>query len=73
MLKPFNLIPIYRDFIWDGKRLRPEAEVAELEGKAFLGHKVVAKTGNRFPLLIKLLDCSKWLFLNEAITVYGSE
>jgi mannose-6-phosphate isomerase len=89
MLKPFKVNPIYRDYVWGGKRLRPEAEitaeawivyaddivadgpyagqtlgkVAELEGKALLGTRVVAQTGRRFPLLIKLLDCNQWLSL----------
>jgi mannose-6-phosphate isomerase len=89
MLKPFKLIPTYRDYVWGGKRLRPEAEitaeawvvytediiadgdyagqtlgqVAELEGEALLGARVLAQTGKRFPLLIKLLDCNKWLSL----------
>jgi mannose-6-phosphate isomerase len=89
MLIPFKLTPTYRDYVWGGKRLRPEAEitaeawivyeedkiadgpyagqtlakVVELEGEALLGIKVVALTGNRFPLLIKLLDCAKWLSL----------
>ncbi|MHC1739763.1 MAG: type I phosphomannose isomerase catalytic subunit [Anaerolineaceae bacterium] len=89
MLIPFKLQPIYRDYVWGGKRLRPNAEitaeawivsaedlvldgpysgktlanVAELEGEAFLGTQVTRQTGNRFPLLIKLLDCSKWLSL----------
>ena len=89
MLFPFRLTPIYRDYVWGGKRLRPEAEitaeawiiydgnkvadglfagemlaqVAEREGAALLGNKVAALTGNRFPLLIKLLDCASWLSL----------
>ena len=89
MLYPFKLTPTYRDYVWGGKRLRPEAyitaeawvvyaedkvvegqyagktlaEVAELEGEALLGSRVVAQTGKRFPLLIKLLDCARWLSL----------
>jgi mannose-6-phosphate isomerase len=89
MLDPFRLIPTYRDYVWGGKRLRPEAditaeawivyeedrvadgahagktlaEVAELEGVALLGSRAVAQTGRRFPLLIKLLDCARWLSL----------
>jgi len=89
MLYPFKLTPTYRDYVWGGKRLRPEAaitaeawvvyeedqvaegvyigktlaEVAELEGEALLGSQVVAQTGKRFPLLIKLLDCARWLSL----------
>jgi len=89
MLHPFKLTPTYRDYVWGGKRLRPQAaitaeawvvyegdqvadgpyagkslaEVAELEGEALLGKKAVALTGKRFPLLIKLLDCARWLSL----------
>ncbi|MCW1968099.1 MAG: class I mannose-6-phosphate isomerase [Anaerolineae bacterium] len=37
------------------------AEVAEQQGAALLGAKVVAQTGHRFPLLIKLLDAADWL------------
>jgi mannose-6-phosphate isomerase len=89
MLLPFKLTPIYRDYVWGGKRLRPDAditaeawvvyeedrladgpyagrtlaEVVELEGAALLGAKPLALTGRRFPLLIKLLDCARWLSL----------
>ncbi len=89
MLHPFKLTPSYRDYVWGGKRLRPDAditaeawvvyeedlvvdgpytgktlaEVAELEGEALLGSQAVALTGKRFPLLIKLLDCARWLSL----------
>jgi mannose-6-phosphate isomerase len=38
-------------------------EVAGDFGEAFLGAKVVSRTGTRFPLLIKLLDCAQWLSL----------
>jgi mannose-6-phosphate isomerase len=40
---------------------RTLAEVAEAQGAALLGPSVVAHTGRRFPLLIKLLDCADWL------------
>ena len=89
MLTPFKLTPTYRDYVWGGKRLRPEAdvtaeawivyeedkvadgqyagktlaEVVEREGEALLGSKAVTLTGKRFPLLIKLLDCARWLSL----------
>ena len=89
MLYPFKLTPTYRDYVWGGKRLRPEADitaeawvvyeedkvadgpyagktladVVEREGEALLGSKTVTLTGKRFPLLIKLLDCSQWLSL----------
>jgi mannose-6-phosphate isomerase len=32
-------------------------------GGAFLGSKAMSRTGTRFPLLIKLLDCAQWLSL----------
>ena len=37
------------------------AEAARESGAALLGEKVLARTGTRFPLLIKLLDCNQWL------------
>ncbi|MCS6909449.1 MAG: hypothetical protein NZM11_02610, partial [Anaerolineales bacterium] len=40
---------------------RTLAEVAEAQGQALLGANAVARTGRRFPLLIKLLDCADWL------------
>ena len=36
-------------------------EAAQELGSALLGDQVVARTGMRFPLLIKLLDCNEWL------------
>jgi mannose-6-phosphate isomerase len=85
----FQLIPVYRDYVWGGRRLRPEAErtaeawvvfegdrirsgplagltlaeAAEKQGAALLGTRAFARTGTRFPLLIKLLDCADWLSL----------
>jgi mannose-6-phosphate isomerase len=38
-------------------------EAASFHGEALLGKKAFAKTGDRFPLLIKLLDCAQWLSL----------
>ena len=38
-------------------------EVASQFGEAFLGAKAMSRTGTRFPLLIKLLDCAEWLSL----------
>jgi len=38
-------------------------EVAEEFGNALLGEKTTSRTGTRFPLLIKLLDCAEWLSL----------
>jgi mannose-6-phosphate isomerase len=42
---------------------RTLGDVAVEFGEAFLGAKVVSRTGTRFPLLIKLLDCAQWLSL----------
>jgi len=39
------------------------SEAASQEGEALLGRTAVEKTGDRFPLLIKLLDCANWLSL----------
>ena len=39
------------------------SEAAMQEGETLLGRAVVEKTGDRFPLLIKLLDCADWLSL----------
>jgi mannose-6-phosphate isomerase len=89
LLTPFKLIPTYKDYVWGGKRLRPEAKVtaeawvvyegnliedgvyagltlaqaAERESSALLGRRACELTGSRFPLLIKLLDCARWLSL----------
>lgn len=38
-------------------------EVAQQYGNDLLGAKPVSRTGTRFPLLIKLLDCAEWLSL----------
>jgi mannose-6-phosphate isomerase len=38
-------------------------EAAEQFGDALLGAKTTGRTGTRFPLLIKLLDCAQWLSL----------
>ena len=38
-------------------------EAAQEDGDALLGAKAIARTGTRFPLLIKLLDCAEWLSL----------
>ena len=89
ILLPFKLAPEYREYVWGGSRIRPNAErtaeawlvyerntiiegplrgktlseAAESEGGALLGKCVVNRTGKRFPLLIKLLDCADWLSL----------
>ncbi len=38
-------------------------EAAQEYGDALLGSKTSSRTGTRFPLLIKLLDCAEWLSL----------
>ena len=38
-------------------------EAASQFGEALLGAKAMTRTGTRFPLLIKLLDCAQWLSL----------
>ena len=43
---------------WDGSTL---ADIAHANGIALLGERVVQQTGNRVPLLIKLLDAQDWL------------
>jgi mannose-6-phosphate isomerase len=53
-------------------------EAASFYGEALLGTKAFSKTGDRFPLLIKLLDCAQWLSLqvhptdNLAIKLEGA-
>lgn len=39
------------------------AQAAEEAGTALLGRRSLERTGKRFPLLIKLLDCADWLSL----------
>lgn len=39
------------------------AQAVEEAGIALLGRRSLERTGNRFPLLIKLLDCADWLSL----------
>ncbi len=38
-------------------------ELAAEKGEELLGSRACAKTGTRFPLLVKLLDCAQWLSL----------
>lgn len=38
-------------------------EASEEYGAALLGKRTTSRTGTRFPLLIKLLDCAQWLSL----------
>lgn len=56
--------------VWEGDVIesgplagRTLAEVAQDYGDALLGVKTTSRTGTRFPLLIKLLDCAQWLSL----------
>ena len=39
------------------------SDAAAQFGEALLGAKAMSRTGTRFPLLIKLLDCAQWLSL----------
>jgi mannose-6-phosphate isomerase len=56
--------------VWEDDRIesgplagKTLGEVATEFGEALLGTKAVSRTGTRFPLLIKLLDCAQWLSL----------
>ena len=56
--------------VWEGNVIESGAfagktlgEAAHEHGKALLGTKTTSRTGTRFPLLIKLLDCAQWLSL----------
>lgn len=52
------------DHIADGPLMgRTLAEVAKEFGEDLLGEVPIQRTGRRFPLLIKLLDCAQWLSL----------
>ena len=52
------------DLIADGELAgKTLGEVAAQFGETLLGTKPMARTGTRFPLLIKLLDCAQWLSL----------
>ena len=42
---------------------RSLGDLAAEQGELLLGERVLRKTGRRFPLLIKLLDCAQWLSL----------
>jgi mannose-6-phosphate isomerase len=42
---------------------RALSELAETFGADLLGTHSVAQTGNRFPVLVKILDCAQWLSL----------
>ncbi len=70
-LKPDSTVPIGESWIvFEEEKVlsgplagHALSEVAESYGADLLGSRVVAKTGKRFPLLIKLLDCEAWLSL----------
>jgi mannose-6-phosphate isomerase len=56
--------------VWEGDVIesgelagRTLGEAAAQFGEALLGGKTISRTGTRFPLLIKLLDCAEWLSL----------
>jgi len=42
---------------------RTLSDLAETFGADLLGTRAVAQTGNRFPVLVKILDCAQWLSL----------
>ena len=71
--------------VWENDRIETGAlagktlgEAAVEFGAALLGEKVVARTGMRFPLLVKILDCAQWLSLQvhpndeQAVKLEGS-
>ncbi len=54
--------------VYEGDRIangllqgRTLAEAAQQLGADLLGHNVIRRTAERFPLLIKILDCQQWL------------
>ncbi len=56
--------------VYEGDRIlsgrlkgRTLGDIAGEHGAALLGARAVARSGSRFPLLIKLLDCAEWLSL----------
>jgi mannose-6-phosphate isomerase len=56
--------------VWEGDVIESGAlagktlgEAAQAFGDALLGAKTTSRTGRRFPLLIKMLDCAQWLSL----------
>ena len=56
--------------VWENDRIEKGAlagktlkEAAVEFGSTLLGEKVVERTGMRFPLLVKILDCAQWLSL----------
>ena len=56
--------------VWEEDRVRSGdlagrtlGEISAQFGASLLGQRTVARTGKRFPILIKLLDCAQWLSL----------
>jgi|CXWL01.1.fsa_nt_gi mannose-6-phosphate isomerase len=56
--------------VWEGDRIlsgdlagRTLGEISSQFGESLLGQRTVSRTGLRFPILIKLLDCAQWLSL----------
>ena len=71
--------------VWEEDRVRSGdlagrtlGEISAQFGESLLGQRTVARTGKRFPILIKLLDCAQWLSLQvhpndkQAIELEGS-
>ena len=71
--------------VWEEDRVRSGdlagrtlGEISAQFGASLLGQRTVARTGKRFPILIKLLDCAQWLSLQvhpndkQAIELEGS-
>ena len=71
--------------VWEEDRVRSGdlagrtlGEISAQFGESLLGQRTVARTGIRFPILIKLLDCAQWLSLQvhpndkQAIELEGS-
>jgi mannose-6-phosphate isomerase len=56
--------------VWEGDRIesgilagKTLGEAASEFGASLIGQKAFMRTGSRFPLLVKLLDCAQWLSL----------
>jgi len=69
-LRPGNSPTAEAWVVWEGDMIesgelagKTLGEVASQFGDALLGTKTTSRTGKRFPLLIKLLDCAQWLSL----------
>jgi len=69
-LRPENVPTAEAWIVFAGNRItsgpyagRALSELAETFGADLLGTRAVAQTGNRFPVLVKVLDCAQWLSL----------